>query len=93
MNIELFLVPANTYIKTQFGQSVHSFVRAVSFKDLYKDGCLAYTSKNEWLCSATGPDSTYQVSGLALQDGGQDIVEADRALKQAGQVTVGGGGA
>lgn len=38
-------------------------------------------------------DCTYQVSGLALQDGGQDIVEADRALEQAGQVTVGGCGA
>lgn len=38
-------------------------------------------------------DITYQVSGLALQDGGQDIVKTDRTLKQTGQVTVGGGGA
>ena len=36
---------------------------------------------------------TYQVSGLTLQDGGQDIVEADRTLEQAGQVAVGGCGA
>lgn len=38
-------------------------------------------------------DITYQVSGLALQDGGQDIVKTDRTLEQTGQVTVGGGGA
>lgn len=38
-------------------------------------------------------DITYQVSGLALQDGGQDIVKTDRTLKQTGQVTVRGGGA
>lgn len=37
--------------------------------------------------------ATYQVPGLALQDGGEDIVEADGALEQTGQVTVGGGGA
>ena len=36
---------------------------------------------------------TYQVSRLALQDGRQDIVEADRAFEQAGQVTVRGRGA
>ena len=42
---------------------------------------------------ACGGACTYQVTRLALQDGGQDIVEADGALKQAGQVTVRGGGA
>jgi len=32
-----------------------------------------------------------QVTGVALQDGWEDIVEADRALKQAGQVASGVG--
>lgn len=40
-----------------------------------------------------GHEITYQVPGLALQDRWQDIVKADRTLKQTGQVTVGGGGA
>lgn len=31
---------------------------------------------------------TYQVPGLALQDGGQDIVKADRALEERGQLVV-----